>query len=111
MQVKILKEINGACHTLKEGEIYALPFTLKDNKTKRSMSLEIIHTENTNIFEDGFFLSFNSNSNSNADGYAGSSYPLRFNKDFVFCENAYASTNNVSASISTLQESNQQSLF
>jgi hypothetical protein len=104
MHIKILKEIKGALHTLKKDEVYTLPFAVEDKKTKRSMSLEIIHTENTNIFADGFFLSFYSNTNSNADGYAASSYPLRFNKDFVFCESASAST-------PTLQEGNQLSLL
>lgn len=87
MQVKILKDVRGTWHTLKTAEIYKVPHFLEDKKTKRSIKLEIIETENTDIFEAGYFLNFSSQSMSAKDGCEGCGFPLRVGVHFEILDN------------------------
>ena len=86
MQIKILKDIQGTHFLLKAGEIYSIPFTAKDNK-KHTMTLEYVESENKDIFEDGFFILFSSDSKNANDGYSGCGIPLKHKIHFTFIKN------------------------
>ena len=86
MKIRLLKDIRGAVHYISTGEKFTLPFETFDKKTTHKMNIEYTETENKDIFPDGFFVSFSSDSNRASDGFCGSSSPLRLGIDFEFID-------------------------
>lgn len=86
MKIRLLKDIHGAVHEAFKDQEFTLPFETFDKKTTHKMNIEYTETENKDIFPDGFYVSFFSDSNRASDGYCGSSSPLRLGIDFEFID-------------------------
>jgi len=87
MKIKILKERHGTWHTLEKNQEFQLPFKIECKKTRRQMSLEFVESESELWQDFGGFVSFDSSSHSNADGFAGSGLPLKHGVHFEVIEN------------------------
>jgi hypothetical protein len=92
MKIRFLKDIRGAVHCISTGEEFTLPFEIFDKKTTHKMNIEYVVVENKDIFPDGFYVSFSSNSNRASDGYCGSCSPLRLGIDFEFIDETSEAT-------------------